>query len=186
MADAEDAKRAFAYVPEIPSAYDLLTVMEHLRFVSAAYGTEDEMVNAEAILRRLDLWDKRNSLSASLSKGMKQKLACACAFIHRAKNFCLDEPFIGLDPKGTKELKDMLTEKRDQGMAVLISTHQLEAAERLCDRVIIVNHGSVVTQGTVDEIRAQMSSSNSTLEEMFLTLTDNAIEDSISIETKGA
>jgi ABC-2 type transport system ATP-binding protein len=183
--EAEDAKRAFAYVPELPSAYDLLTVNEHLRFVAAAYNTEDELVNSEAILRRLDIWDKRTTLSASLSKGMKQKLACACAFIHRAKNFCLDEPFIGLDPKGSRELKDMLIEQRSKGMAVLISTHQLEVAERLCDRVIIVNRGGVVAQGTVDEIREQMSASNLTLEEMFLQLTDGSLSEGDQLETIG-
>jgi ABC-2 type transport system ATP-binding protein len=183
--EAEDAKRAFAYVPEIPNAYDLLTVLEHLRVVSAAYGTEDEMANAEAILRRLDIWDKRHALAASLSKGMKQKLACACAFIHRARNFCLDEPFIGLDPKGARELKDMILDQRSAGMAVLVSTHQLEVAERLCDRVLIMNHGAMIAQGTVGELRDRMRSSDSTLEEMFLKLTEFAEDQTEELESAG-
>ena len=182
---AEDAKRAFAYVPEIPNAYDLLTVLEHLRFVSAAYNTEGEMANAEAILRKLDLWEKRHSLAAGLSKGMKQKLACACAFIHRARNFCLDEPFIGLDPKGARELKDMIQHQKAEGNAVLISTHQLEVAERLCDRVVIMNRGKTIAQGTVGELREMMHSSDSTLEEMFLELTDSKQAGEARLESAG-
>lgn len=178
--EPEKAKRAFAYVPEVPVAYDLLTVWEHLRFVAAAYGTEDQMDRAEDILKRFDLWEKRGSLSSSLSKGMKQKLICACAYIHRAKTFCLDEPFIGLDPKGARELKDILLEQRNDGLSVLISTHQLEVAERLCDRVIVVNRGGLVTHGTVAELREQMSqTSDATLEEMFLELTQEQTEESI-------
>jgi ABC-2 type transport system ATP-binding protein len=174
-ADAEDARRAFAYVPEVPSVYDLLTVMEHLRFVAAAYDTETEMARAEEILMRLDMWDKRHALASGLSKGMKQKLACACAFIHRARNFCLDEPLIGLDPKGARELKEMLIEQRANGMAVLVSTHQLDVAERLCDRVVIINKGSLIEQGTIAELRQRLErGSDTTLEDMFLKLTEEA------------
>lgn len=168
---AEDAKRALAYVPEIPNPYEMLTVWEHLRFVAAAYNAENEMAYAEAILKRLDLWDKRGELGANLSKGMKQKLACACAFVHRARVFCFDEPLIGLDPKGARELKEMLREARDDGAAVLVSTHMLDTAERLCDRVIIMDHGAVVEQGTMDDLHARVTM-GATLEEMFLRLTE--------------
>src|SRR5579862_2440019 len=95
-ANPVEAKRALAFVPEVPNPYEMLTVMEHLRFVAAAYGMEEELGHAEEILSRLDLWEKRNELGASLSKGMRQKLACACAFIHQAEVFCFDEPMIGL------------------------------------------------------------------------------------------
>jgi ABC-2 type transport system ATP-binding protein len=152
----------------------MLTVMEHLRFVAAAYRMEEELVHAEEILTRLDLWDKRNELGASLSKGMRQKLACACAFIHRAQVFCFDEPLIGLDPKGMRELKGMMVERRSQGNAILISTHMLDTAERLCDRVIILNKGQLVAQGTVVELKERLSSSaDSSLEDMFLELTED-------------
>jgi ABC-2 type transport system ATP-binding protein len=174
----EDAKRLFAYVPEVPVAYDMLTVWEHLRFVAAAYRTEDELNKGEEILKRLDLWEKRGSLAMSLSKGMKQKLICACAYVHKAKTFCLDEPFIGLDPKGARELKDIMLEQRTSGMAVLISTHQLEVAERLCDRVIVINRGSIIAQGSVSELRERMSqNSDASLEDMFLSLTENVEAD---------
>jgi ABC-2 type transport system ATP-binding protein len=150
----------------------MLTVMEHLRFVAAAYGTEEEMTHAEEILSRLDLWEKRNALGASLSKGMRQKLACACAFVHRAQVFCFDEPLIGLDPKGMRELKSMMMERRAQGNAVLISTHMLDTAERLCDRVIILNRGRLIAEGTVAELHERLrSSADVSLEDMFLELT---------------
>jgi len=175
--DPVSAKRALAFVPEIPNPYEMLTVMEHLRFVAAAYRTEEEMVHAEEILKRLDLWEKRNDLGASLSKGMRQKLACACAFIHRAQIFCFDEPLIGLDPRGMRELKSMLIERRAQGNAILISTHMLDTAERLCDRVIIMNRGRLVAEGTVPELHTLLSSGvEASLEDMFLQLTEGTAE----------
>ena len=166
------AKRCLAYVPEVPNPYELLTVWEHLRFIAAAYRTEEELERAEALLRRLDLWEKRHALSGTLSKGMRQKLACACAFIHRARLFCFDEPMIGIDPKGARELKELLLERREAGDAVLISTHQLDSAERLCDRVIIMNRGQVVAEGTMAELRDRETlGAEASLEDMFLRLT---------------
>ncbi|MBV9852587.1 MAG: ABC transporter ATP-binding protein [Armatimonadetes bacterium] len=173
VTQTEAAKRELAYVPEVPSPYDMLTVMEHLRFVAAAYDREDEMARAEEILRRLDLWEKRHELGLNLSKGMKQKLACACAFIHCPRIYCFDEPLIGIDPKGARELKDMLAERRAAGDAVLVSTHMLDTAERLCDRVIIMHRGEVVAQGTMEELHARLAmGTGATLEDMFLRLTE--------------
>lgn len=169
----EAAKREMGYVPEAPNPYELLTVWEHLRLVCGAFSALERMADADALLVRLDLWDKRGDLASSLSKGLKQKLACACAFIHQPRFLCFDEPLIGIDPKGARELKDMLRERRDQGAAVLVSTHQLDTAERLCDRVIILSKGAVVAQGTMAELHAQMAmGEGTTLEEMFLRLTE--------------
>ena len=171
----EAAKRDMAYVPEVPQPYEMLTVWEHLRFTAAVYGVPDAMTHdAETLLRRLDLWEKRHDLASSLSKGLKQKLACACAFLHRPRFLCFDEPLIGIDPKGARELKNMLSERRDAGDAVLVSTHQLDTAERLCDRVIILNRGRVVAQGTMDELHAAQSGADEgeTLEDIFLRLTE--------------
>lgn len=172
------AKRALAFVPEVPNPYEMLTVMEHLRFVAAAYKMEDELVHAEEILTRLDLWEKRNELGASLSKGMRQKLACACAFIHRAQVFLFDEPLIGLDPKGMRELKSMLLERRAQGNALLVSTHMLDTAERLCDRVVILNRGRLLAEGTVAELHDRLRfDADVTLEDMFLQLTETGLSE---------
>jgi len=173
--DPVGAKRSLAFVPEVPNPYEMLTVMEHMRFIAAAYGVEEELSNAEEILSRLDLWEKRNELGASLSKGMRQKLACACAFIHRAEVFCFDEPLIGLDPKGMRELKGMMMERRERGNAILISTHMLDTAERLCDRVVIMQRGRLVIEGTVAELHQQVAAgADSTLEDMFIELTQEA------------
>jgi ABC-2 type transport system ATP-binding protein len=169
----EAAKRHLAYVPEVPHPYEMLTVMEHLRFVAAAYNTEAELSRAEELLDALDLWEKRNAVAASLSKGMRQKLACACAFVHRADIFCFDEPLVGIDPKGARSLKDLLQQQRDAGKAILISTHQLDTAERLCDRVAIMHRGALVTEGTLAELHETARlGADATLEDMFLQLTE--------------
>ena len=168
-----EAKRAFAFVPEVPNPYEMLTVMEHLRFVAAAYQMESGLSQAEEILKRLDLWEKRGALGASLSKGMRQKLACACAFIHGAEVFCFDEPLIGLDPRGMRELKSMMLERRAAGNAILISTHMLDTAERLCDRVLILNKGRLIAEGTVEALKQMLQSgADASLEDMFLELTE--------------
>lgn len=173
----EDAKRSLAYVPEVPNPYEMLTVMEHVRFVAAAFRAEAELAHAEGLLKRMDLWDKRNELAATLSKGMRQKLACVCGFIHRPRVLCLDEPLIGLDPKGARELKNLLAERRAEGVAILVSTHMLDTAERLCDRVIIMNHGQVLIEGTMAELHARTQmSTETTLEDLFLTLTGGHAE----------
>jgi ABC-2 type transport system ATP-binding protein len=177
--DPVGAKRSLAFVPEVPNPYEMLTVLEHLRFIAAAYKMPEEMEHAEAILTRLDLWERRNDLGASLSKGMRQKLACACAFIHRAQVFCFDEPLIGLDPKGMRELKSMILERRAQGNAILISTHMLDTAERLCDRVIIMHRGRIIAEGTVHELQDQLRSTAS-LEDLFLELTAEHVGETAS------
>lgn len=177
----EDVKRKIAFVPEVPTPYELLTVWEHLRFIAMAYQTMDRFdERAEALMRRFDLYDKRDELVLSLSKGMKQKLAIVCAFIHEARVILLDEPLIGIDPKGARELKDMITETRDGGGSILISTHMLDTAEHLCDRIIILRHGVVVAEGTLAELheRAKMGT-DASLEDVFLTLT----EESAAVET---
>jgi len=168
----DDAKRRLAYVPEVPNPYEMLTVMEHLRFVTAAFRMEGEMAQAEGLLRRMDLWEKRNDLAATLSKGMRQKLACICGLIHLPEVLCLDEPLIGLDPKGARELKNLLAERRTEGAAILVSTHMLDTAERLCDRVIIMNRGQVQIEGPVAELRQRLQAgADTSLEDLFLTLT---------------
>ena len=168
-----DAKRALAFVPEVPNLFEMLTVCEHLQFIALAYGfRENGEERSRALLERFDLQDKARDLVGNLSKGMKQKLAVACAFMHEAQILLLDEPLIGIDPKGGRELKTLLTEARDAGQAILISTHMLDTAERFCDRILILNRGQKVAEGTLAELhqRAQMGD-QATLEDVFLTIT---------------
>lgn len=177
----EEAKRRIAFVPEVPTPYEMLTVWEHLRFIAMAYQTMDSFEQrADALMRRFDLHEKRNDFVLSLSKGMKQKLAIACAFVHEARVILLDEPLIGIDPKGVRELKDMIGDAKLQGASVLISTHMLDTAEHLCDRIIILQRGRVLAEGSLAELHesAKMGR-DASLEDVFLTLT----EESGSLET---
>lgn len=170
----EDAKRRIAFVPEVPTPYEMLTVTEHLRFIAMAYQTMDRFdERANTLMESFDLIEKRDDLVLSLSKGMKQKLAIACAFIHEARVILLDEPLIGIDPKGVHELKEMITDARGDGKSILISTHMLDTAERLCDRIIILRAGSIVAEGNLAELheRAKMGE-NASLEDVFLSLTE--------------
>ena len=172
----EEVKRRIAFVPEVPTPYEMLTVWEHLRFIAMAYQTMDGFEErADALMRRFDLLDKRDDMVLSLSKGMKQKLAIACAFIHDARVILLDEPLIGIDPKGVHEVKEMISEAKRDGKAILISTHMLDTAERLCDRIIILRKGSIVAEGNLLELHnsARMGI-DASLEDVFLTLTEEA------------
>ncbi len=170
----EEVKRRIAFVPEVPTPYEMLTVWEHMRFVAMAYQTMESFdQRAEELMRRFDLYEKRSDLVLSLSKGMKQKLAIACAFIHDSRVILLDEPLIGIDPRGARELKDMIFNAKNEGRAVLISTHMLDTAERLCDRIIILQSGVIIAEGNLAELheRAKMGE-NASLEDVFLTLTE--------------
>lgn len=179
----EQAKRKLAFVPEVPNMFDMLTVYEHIRFIAMAYDTMDGFEErADALLKRFDLLSKKNEFVISLSKGMKQKLAVICSFIHDARVFLFDEPLIGIDPKGVHELKDMMFSARDSGASILVSTHMLDTVERLCDRILIIDKGKKVAEGTLDELqgRAQVGGSAS-LEEVFLKLTMEAEDESNTV-----
>ena len=167
-----DAKRLLAFVPEAPNPYDLLTVREHIKFIAMCYDTLNVYESQiEELLLRYELKEKENDLCVTLSKGMKQKLMITCAFVHNAKIFLLDEPTIGLDPKSQFTLKSELYRLRSEGATLLISTHQLDTAERLCDRVIIMQQGSTLAEGTLEELRRKATTGGNTLEEVFLRLT---------------
>jgi ABC-2 type transport system ATP-binding protein len=173
--DQMNAKRGMAFVPEVPSLYELLTVYEHLKFIAMCFDTIDIFEREhETILRRYALWEKKDELVAGLSKGMRQKLSVACALIHNANVFLFDEPLIGIDPAGAHELKEEIKRARDNGAAVLVSTHLLDTAEKMCDRVMIVARGKLLAEGTVAELRNLQGMSGKSLEEIFLSLTGEA------------
>lgn len=173
ITDQRQAKMGLAYVPEVPSLYELLTVREHLKFVAMCFERTDEYLrNGDRLLAKYDLLEKADSFVATLSKGMKQKLAAACALIHGANVLLLDEPLIGIDPRGAHEFRQELQTQRNNGCAILISTHLLDTAERLCDRVIIMAKGKHLAEGTVAELREKANMQGATLEDIFLKLTD--------------
>jgi ABC-2 type transport system ATP-binding protein len=166
------AKRLLAFIPETPNHYDLLTVNEQLRFTAMCYDTVEEYEQrCDVLLERYGLKEKQHALVAELSKGMKQKLAIASAMIHRASVFLCDEPMIGLDPQGQHSFKMELQNLRAQNCSALVSTHLLETAEVLCDRLIIMQAGKKLFEGTMDELRSKTEMHTHSLEEIFLHLT---------------
>jgi ABC-type multidrug transport system ATPase subunit len=164
-----DRGQTVAVIPETPDVYPLLTVWEHLVFVARlcrlADGWEDR---ARSLLERFAMLDERDTVGNALSKGMRQKTLIAATVLAGTPVLLLDEPMIGLDPRGQRELRAMLVELRAAGTALMISTHQLESAEALSDRIIVLNHGKLVASGTIDDLRAQGSGS---LEDIFLDIT---------------
>jgi ABC-2 type transport system ATP-binding protein len=171
--DQAKAKARLAFVPEVPSLYELLTVEEHLKFVAMCFNMLPRFEEMkDELLGRYNLAEKRNDLVATLSKGMRQKLSVACALVHDANVMLFDEPLIGVDPAGAHELKQEIVRSKNAGAAILISTHLLDTAERLCDRVIILARGRKLTEGTVEELRQSSSMQGSSLEDIFLKLTE--------------
>ena len=167
------AKARLAFVPEVPSLYELLTVEEHLKFVAMCFRAMDGFeAKRDILLARYNLDEKRNELVATLSKGMRQKLSVACALIHDANVILFDEPLIGIDPAGAHEFKLELVRAKQSGCAILISTHLLDTAERLCDRVIIVSRGRKIAEGTLADLQKQSGYEGRSLEDVFLKLTE--------------
>ncbi len=173
VAEQAKAKRGLAFVPEVPSLYELLTVDEHLRFIAMCFDTLPIYeAKRDELLSRYSLTDKKDALVATLSKGMRQKLSVACALVHDANVLLFDEPLIGIDPEGARELKDELRRARDDGASLLISTHLLESAESLCDRVIVMRKGRKIAEGTVPHLRTLVPNGEEmSLEDVFLAIT---------------
>lgn len=139
-----EAKRLFAYVPELPALFDALTVREHIEYIRKAYDsdvTEEEILE---MLKRFDLDDKQDKLGQELSKGMMQKVSICCALAVKPQVILLDEPMIGLDPKAIKELKEVVLKLREKGVTVLISTHMLEMVEELWDVMFVMEKSHII------------------------------------------
>ncbi|MCL2391295.1 MAG: ABC transporter ATP-binding protein [Oscillospiraceae bacterium] len=136
-----EAKRLMGYVPEIPTPFPMLTVAEHLEFIARAYKLSDWQGRADALLQRFELDDKRNKLGKELSKGMQQKISVCCALLPEPKVVIFDEPLVGLDPHGIRELKAVVSELRDAGKALIVSTHIIDSVEDSWDTTLIMNKG---------------------------------------------
>src|SRR5471032_3115077 len=164
-----DRGRIISLIPETPDVYPLLTVWEHIVFVARLCRLPDGwQARGEALLDRFGMLPERDTLGSSMSKGMRQKTLLAATIVAGTPVLLLDEPMIGLDPLGQREMRDILRQLRADGIAIMISTHQLEAAEAMCDRVIILKNGRAIATGTIDEIRAAHTGS---LEDIFLEIT---------------
>jgi len=177
MADSIKAKQNFGYVPDSPFIYDKLTPVEFLQFVGTVYmGKNDSLINAriDEMLAMFGLADRSRDLIESFSFGMKRKVSICAAMIHHPKVLLLDEPTTGMDAPSAKQAKDAFGRLAETGSAVVLTTHIMEIAERLCDRIGIINQGKIIAVGTLDELRSQASSDGSTLEDVFIALTANA------------
>jgi ABC-2 type transport system ATP-binding protein len=175
------AKFSSGFVPDTPNLYSKLSARELLRFVGDLYSMDSRQINhrIEELLRLFSLDDAGDDLIDSYSHGMQQKTSLAAALMHDPKVLVLDEPTVGLDPRSARLIKDVLRKLADRGSAVFVTTHILEIAERMCDRIGIINHGNLVAMGTMDELRA-MQHGESSLEDIFLSLTGGAEEAEIA------
>ncbi len=175
-----EAKRIMGFIPDRPFIYEKLTGAEFMQFVADLYGLNDSRERIDYLLELFDLMDWAQELVEGYSHGMKQRLAFASALLHRPSLLVVDEPIVGLDPKGARLIKGIFTKMRQEGMSILMSTHILEIAEELCDRICIMNDGAEVVTGTLDEIRKFTNEKESKLEPLFLKLTGGAeVEDTI-------
>ncbi len=171
--DPVAVKRQVGYVPESPRLYEFLTGIEYLDFVGDVYGiaTEEKRERINEYLKALDLEGREGDMISGYSQGMKQKIALTSALIHRPKLLILDEPLNGLDPKSARIVKDLLHELKGKGVTTLMSTHVLEIAEAMCDRIGIMYQGRILALGTMEELRERASMPGSGLEDIFLKLT---------------
>src|SRR5512136_87314 len=176
------AKAASGYVPDTPNLYAKLSGRELLRFVGELYNLDPQRTvqRAEELLRVLDLAEAADNTIDSYSHGMQQKASLAAALMHDPKVLVLDEPTVGLDPKSARLIKDLLRQMAERGSAVFLSTHILEIAERMCDRIGIINQGQLIAVGSMAELRALGQTGGASLEDIFLNLTGGAEEAEIA------
>ena len=173
LADPIAAKQVIAWAPDEPLLYDRLSPMEYLEFVAGLWAVEPKVaaVRAEALLRQLDLWEQRSDRCETFSRGMKQKTVLAGALIHEPRLLILDEPLTGLDALAARVVKGVLAEIVRQGATVILTTHILEVAERMADRIGILHHGRLLAEGTPAELKDRTGHGQGTLEDVFLDLT---------------
>lgn len=163
---------ALAFVPESPLLYEEMTVREHLEFTARSYGVPREEYESRSaqLSSMFRMEDKMDSLSAHLSKGMRQKVMIMCAFVARPSLYVIDEPFLGLDPLGIRSLLDFMLELKAAGSSVLLSSHILSTIENYCDRFIVLHQGRIIAQGTLQEVAEQAGKPGLPLEELFYAL----------------
>jgi ABC-2 type transport system ATP-binding protein len=171
--DSVGVKQLVGYVPESPRLYEFLTGIEYLDFIGDIYGvqTAEKKNRINEYLKALQLEGREGDMINSYSEGMKQKIALISAFLHRPKLLILDEPLSALDPRSARIVKDFLQELKTQGVTTIISTHVLEIAQALCDRVGIMYQGKLLALGNMDELRQMSKLPDSGLEDIFLKLT---------------
>ncbi|MDT2737780.1 ABC transporter ATP-binding protein [Enterococcus pseudoavium] len=180
--DPENYRRKIGYIPETPSLYEELTLREHIEVTAMAYGIpkEEAMKRATTLLKTFRLENRLEWFPVNFSKGMKQKVMVLCAFLIQPSLYIIDEPFLGLDPLAINALLELMVTMKEQGAAILMSTHILATAEKYCDRFIVLHEGEVRAQGTLAELQQEFQLPGSSLDEIYLALTKDA---SLAIES---
>ncbi|WP_346867813.1 ABC transporter ATP-binding protein [Clostridium sp. UBA1353] len=163
-----EAKRIIGYIPEVPVLYDMLTVEEHLEFIARGYNLTDWREYAEKLLRIFELDDKKQKFGKELSKGMQQKVSICCALLPKPKVIIFDEPLVGLDPHGIKALKELIMELKNQGVAMIISTHMIDSVKEFWDVAHIMMNGKIAAT----RVKEDAEKSNEGLEELFFHITE--------------
>lgn len=171
--DPENYRKKIGYIPETPSLYEELTLREHIEVTAMAYGIpkDEAMKRAESLLKTFRLENRLEWFPVNFSKGMKQKVMVLCAFLIQPSLYIIDEPFLGLDPLAINALLELMVTMKEQGAAILMSTHILATAEKYCDRFVVLHEGEVRAQGTLAELQQEFNLPDSSLDEIYIALT---------------
>ncbi|MFQ7233945.1 MAG: ABC transporter ATP-binding protein [Enterococcus hulanensis] len=171
--DPENYRKKIGYIPETPSLYEELTLREHIEVTAMAYGIpkEEAMKRAESLLKTFRLENRLDWFPVNFSKGMKQKVMVLCAFLIQPSLYIIDEPFLGLDPLAINALLELMVAMKEQGAAILMSTHILATAEKYCDRFVVLHEGEVRAQGTLQDLQTEFDLPGSSLDEIYIALT---------------
>lgn len=175
---AEAYRKKIGFIPETPSLYEELTLKEHLEVVALAYDLDWDAAfeRADKLLKLFRLEEKLDWFPVHFSKGMKQKVMIICAFMVQPSLLIVDEPFLGLDPVAIQDLIDLIEEEKKRGTSILMSTHVLDSAEKMCDRFVILHQGQVLADGHLDQLRQSFGQPNASLNEIYLTLTQKEVD----------
>ncbi len=178
VSQGPQAKRITSFIPDRPYLYEKLTPLEYLRFLSGIYELDSREAHRRAhdYLEMFDLLPWKDELLEGFSHGMKQKVVMAGALLPQPKALIVDEPMVGLDPASTKLVKDLFTQCAKNGVTILLSTHTLEVAQKLCHRIGIIHHSRLIALGTLEELRARTAEAATDLETVFLELTRDAAD----------
>ena len=167
-------RKKIGYIPETPSLYEELTLREHIETVAMAYDLDMDqvMVRVQPLLERFRLAEKLDWFPTQFSKGMKQKVMIICAYAVDPSLYIVDEPFLGLDPVAIADLIQLLADEKAKGKSILMSTHVLDSAEKMCDGFVILHKGQIRAQGTLDELRSTFGDEKASLNDIYMTLTE--------------
>ena len=177
LGQAEAYRKKIGFIPETPSLYEELTLREHLEVVALAYDLDWDAAfeRAEKLLKLFRLEEKLEWFPVHFSKGMKQKVMIICAFMVQPSLLIVDEPFLGLDPVAIQDLIDLIEEEKKRGTSILMSTHVLDSAEKMCDRFVILHQGQVLADGNLDQLRQSFGQADASLNDIYLSLTQKGV-----------